>query len=155
MIELWWDCETQLCQRSCRWIRISPWTQSHCSSSSETEAVKKQQAVVRSEDGDPHVDAICANNQFHKEKPDGDRQRRPPGGDRRLPPQRSSPSAMPMTCTKCGKSPYSHQQCPARDTIRRKCSIKGHYQVSKHSVRAVHVEQEEDVFIGTAQAQTV
>ena len=36
-----------------------------------------------------------------------------------------------------------------------KLIIKGHYQTSKHSVRAVHVEQEEDVFIRTVQAQTV
>ena len=126
-------------------------------SARQREAVKKQQAVVRGEDGHPHVDTVRAKKQFQKGKPGGNRQWRPPGGDRRPPPQRPSPPAtMPTTCTRCGKSPHSRQQCPARDAICRKCSKKGHYQAvcrSKHSVGAVHAEQEEDVFIGTIQEQ--
>ena len=121
-------------------------------SAQQREAVKKQQAVVRGEDGHPHVDTVRAKKQFQKGKAGGDRQWRPPGGDRRPPPQRPSPATMPTTCTRCGKSPHSRQQCPARDAICRKCSKKGHYQAvcrSKHSVGAVHAEQEGDVFIGT------
>ena len=124
-------------------------------SARQREAVKKQQAVVRGEDGHPHVDTVRAKKQFQKGKPGGDRQWRSPGGDRRLPPQRPSPATMPTTCTRCGKSPHSRQQCPARDAICRKCSKKGHYQAvcrSKHSVGAVHAERE-DVFIGTIQEQ--
>ena len=37
------------------------------------EAVKKQQAVVRGEDGHPHVDRIRAKKQFHKGKSGGDK----------------------------------------------------------------------------------
>ena len=125
----------------------------------QSEAVHKQQPVVR---GTQQQDTPT----IEQEKIDTLSYRNPKNASRyrcadkqRLP--RNNPGGAPQNkCSRCGKSPkHSKQQCPARDSICKKCGKKGHYTSCCFS-KDVSVlreddnpESEEDAFLGSLESQ--
>ena len=90
----------------------------------QSDAVKKQQAVVRgTERQATNVDNIHSRQQQSKHK--GAQQQ-----GRHLPvQQRQKQVSAQKTCSRCGKSPFHGcPQCPAREATCHKCGKKGHYQ---------------------------
>ena len=87
----------------------------------QSEAVKRQQSVVRGPDQSSNVDRV-----IYKKKSQPRKSTHP-----QPPPVASlkQQSLQKDTCTRCGKSPlHSRQHCPTREAICQKCSKKGHYQ---------------------------
>ncbi len=116
----------------------------------QSEAVKKQQATVRGHDRDTtSIEAIKGTRPKWKRK---QWQPRPPAHF----PQRTIP--MP-TCTRCGKAPmHGRAQCPAKDATCHNCGKTGHYKSLCKSkpgtIKAVHADNDADVFLGTVHADT-
>ena len=114
------------------------------SSTRQSEAIKKQQAIVRGDTAKSSIDMV-------RTKPTQstrDHVREPP---RRMQPQ--GPSAgTSRSCHWCGSSPtHGHWQCPARDSVCHKCSKRGHFQSVCRSAGAIREVQTDmaDSFLGT------
>ena len=119
----------------------------------QSEAVKRQQAVVRGAEGQAsNVDNVHTRPQQPKRHREGVQQQYRHVSAQ----QRHKQVSSSKTCTRCGKSsPHSRQQCPAREATCRKCGKKGHYQAvcrSTKSVNLVTTEQDE-VFIAAVNGQ--
>ena len=115
----------------------------------QSEAVKKQQAVVRGAKSQAtNVDNIHSYQQQHKHRGEGAQQQRRPFPVQ----QRQKQVSAQKMCSRCGKSPsHGRPQCPACEATCRKCGKKGHYQVvcrSAQSIRLIAADQEE-VFIAS------
>ena len=119
----------------------------------QSEAVKKQQAVVRgAESQATNVDNIHNRQQQSRHKGEGVQQQH-----RHFPVQQKQKEVSAQrTCSRCGKSPsHGCPQCPARKATCRKCGKKGHYQVlcrSAQSIRLISADQD-DVFIASIDGQ--
>ena len=119
----------------------------------QSEAVEKQQAVVRgAESQATNVDNIQSHQQQRKHRGEGAQQQRRP-----FPVQQGQKQVSAQKiCSRCGKSPsHGCPQCPAREATCRKCGKKGHYQVvcrSAQSIRLIAADQEE-VFIASIDEQ--
>ena len=50
-------------------------------------------------------------------------------------------TAGPKKCSRCGKSPHSHEVCPAKDATCRKCKRKGHFSVMCYSKSVQNVTE--------------
>ena len=119
----------------------------------QSEAVKRQQAVVRGAEGQAsNVDNVHTRPQQPKRHREGVQQQYRHVSAQ----QRHKQVFSSKTCTRCGKSPpHSRQQCPALEATCRKCGKKGHYQAvcrSTKSVNLVTTEQDE-VFIAAVNGQ--
>ena len=91
-----------------------------------TEAIKKQQDVVRSDYKSPTVDAINSQKrgETHKKMTREPLKHKHPSSQV---PQTQSRNHK-QACSRCGKIPsHKKQNCPAREAICHKCSKKGHY----------------------------
>ena len=118
-----------------------------------SEAVKRQQSVIRGPDQSPNIDRVV----YKKSQVRKSTHPQPPPIDNPKQPQ----TVHKDTCTRCGKSPlHSRQQCPAREAVCQKCSMKGHYQVVCHS-KGVNViestsptEDSVDDFLGAVETNT-
>jgi len=120
----------------------------------QTEAVKKQQDVVRSDYKLSTVDAI--NSQKH-----GETHKKPIREQFKY--KHSSSQAPPtqthnhkQACSRCGKIPsHRKQDCPAREAVCHKCSKKGHFQSLCRSKKLDHLEAEfYDQFLGALEDQS-
>ena len=119
----------------------------------QSEAVKKQQAVVRgAESQATNVDNIHIHQQQRKHRGEGAQQQRRPFPAQ----QRQKQVSAQKTCSRCWKSPsHGCPQCPAREATCRKCGKKGHYQVvcqSAQSIRLIAADKWE-VFIASIDKQ--
>ena len=106
----------------------------------QRESVRKQQSVVRGDEGSSSIDAISTKPR----KSSGEKQKRPPH-------QKMSPVPMAKTCSRCGRSPlHGRHQCPAINATCRKCTKKGHFQAMCRSGKTVGAVQADssDVFLG-------
>lgn len=90
------------------------------------EQMKKEQAVLIKQDGEPststnNVDAINRKPRYHKKATGG--QQRPANQQSERPSK-----GYPRSCGRCGAEPsHAYSVCPARKAICRKCSLPGHY----------------------------
>ena len=119
----------------------------------QSEAVKRQQAVVRGAEGQAsNVDNVHTRPQQPKWHREGVQQQY-----RHVPAQqRHKQVSSSKTCTRCGKSPpHSRQQCPAREATCRKCGKKGHYQAACRSTKSVNLvtTEQDEVFIAAVNGQ--
>ena len=119
------------------------------STARQSEAVKKQQSVVRG-DSQTNVDAIRAKQHYVRSKP------QPKKGQFKVgnPPTRTE---LPQkTCTRCGRAPvHSRDCCPARNAKCHKCKKTGHFQLQcrTKSVCAVLADQDDEVYIAAVHQQ--
>ena len=121
------------------------------SAARQSEAVKKQQAVVR---GQPQEALSSSIDRVERQTT---RFTRKPWQDK--PPNKSLYTQQQSTnnCTWCGKFPsHSRHLCPAREAVCHKCRKKGHFKAvcrSAYNVSVVTVAEEDssdsDAFLGT------
>ena len=110
----------------------------------ESEAIKLQQTTLHPDDT-TDIGAVNRNPSRHH------------GQQKR---QLRTPTQPSVTCTRCGQTPHSRTQCPARDQICHKCKKKGHFQklcrskaVLPKGVREVQEDSEDD-FMGAVHADS-
>jgi len=113
----------------------------------QTEAIKKQQGVVRGDQKLPLVDTV------NSQKPKCEQCKSHSKNSSASPKQ-----ANKQACTRCGKTPsHGKQACPARDAICHKCAKKEHYQsmcrTKKAAVEQLEAETD-DQFLGTLDVGT-
>lgn len=118
-------------------------------SARQRESVKKQQKVVRADEGSLNVDTVRFMQTFGKK--DKLVENKPTLKQ----PRKLNPVTGSERCTRCGKSShFGRQQCPAREATCRKCHRRGHFQVMcrTKSVKVVSTEDsEDDAFVGTVE----
>ena len=113
----------------------------------QSEAVKKQQSVVRGELKPVALEAIHrsagrTNKRKYTQKKAGNSTA-----------VGAMPGSRPQKCSRCGKSPpHSRQACPANEETCRRCHRKGHYQrccKTQAAIREINEDSEEEAFLGT------
>ena len=110
----------------------------------QSEAVKKQQSVVRGEVlRESTIETVKTCRQPRGLKPRN---------------KFTRPAPRPQGCTRCGQSPpYGRQQCPAKEAICHKCRKKGHYKScckTRVSIREVNLDSDNEVFVGVVHGET-
>ena len=112
----------------------------------QSEAVKKQQSVVRGESKPVALEAIqtSAGRSRHRHAQQKSRNVTAPG---------ATAGPRPQKCSRCGKQPpHSRQVCPASEVTCHKCGKKGHYKrccKTKAAIREITEDSEEEAFLGT------
>ena len=109
-----------------------------------SEAVKKQQSVVRGEMlRESTIEAAKTCRQPRGLKPRN---------------KFTRPAPRPQGCTRCGQSqPHSRQQCPAKEVVCHKCRKKGRHKScckTRVSIREVNLGSDDEVFLGVVHGET-
>ena len=99
----------------------------------QREAIHDQQQFLKpSSDASASVAAVKSTQKYtgrHPNQRNSNTQR----------PQQTT--AGPKKCSRCGKSPHSHEVCPAKDATCRKCKRKGHFSVMCYSKSVQNVTE--------------
>ena len=119
----------------------------------QSEAVKKQQAVVRgTESQATNIDNVHSRQHQSKRTREGGQQQQKHFSSQ----YKQKQVTTAKTCTRCGKTPsHSRQQCPACEATCSKCGKKGHHQVFCRSGKSISLvtTNQDDVFIAAIHGQ--
>ena len=108
----------------------------------QSEAVKRQQAVVRGNGLSANEESNLNVDVLHRKWQPRQKKQEPTGMEK---------ERRDTKCGNCGKVPgHPRSQCPAKDVTCHNCQKKGHYKIVCRSLKTIGtVIEEEDYFLGT------
>ena len=108
----------------------------------QSEAVKRQQAVVRGNGLSANEESNLNVDVLHRKWQPRQKKQEPTGVEK---------ERRDTKCGNCGKVPgHPRSQCPAKDVTCHNCQKKGHYKIVCRSLKTIGtVIEEEDYFLGT------